>query len=267
VQGPSDPHNSTLRRRRTGRHRDLGSSLPGPLALGVLVAALLLAFGVGAAMLRPALDTGDPSPTSAAGRGLSAADGARPAAAAVDGARPAASTPAAPASNAGETTGVGTLGAAPAPPSPTAKPSPAPARSTTPSRGKQRTTIELRENEVVALTNQARAKAGCGALRIDSRLHTAARGHSEDMAATNTMSHTGSDGSTPWDRAEAAGYTQAMAENVAVGYPTPTDVVEGWMNSAGHRANILNCDAKAIGVGLAYSRDGTAYWTQLFGRV
>jgi uncharacterized protein YkwD len=124
----------------------------------------------------------------------------------------------------------------------------------------------VREDEVLTLTNRERADAGCGALRVDARLHAAARDHSEDQAAHNTMSHTGSDGSTPWERAERAGYTEAMAENVAMGYRTAADVMNGWMNSAGHRANILNCEARAIGVGLAYSSNGTPYWTQLFGR-
>ncbi|HEY3009836.1 MAG TPA: CAP domain-containing protein [Micromonosporaceae bacterium] len=255
--GPSDPHRSAPRRRGSGRHRHLGSSLPGPLALGVLVAALLLALGVGAAMLRPALD--DPLRASAAA-------GVRSSSASP---QPIAPTRAAPASTAESTpgpTGVGSLGAAPVRVRQTAKPSPTLTGSGTRSRGQQRTAIELREDDVVALTNRERAKAGCGALRTDTRLHTAASAHSEDMAATNTMSHTGSDGSTPWDRAEAVGYTQAMAENVAVGYRTPADVVAAWLNSAGHRANMLNCDAKAIGVGLGYGRDGQPYWTQLFGR-
>jgi uncharacterized protein YkwD len=87
------------------------------------------------------------------------------------------------------------------------------------------------------------------------------------MAAHNHMSHTGSDGSSPWQRAKRAGYDDAMGENVAYGYRSPTAVMNGWMNSAGHRANILNCSARALGVGLAYSRGGDPYWTQLFGRV
>jgi uncharacterized protein YkwD len=224
--------------------------MPGPIALGVLVAALLLAFGFGAALLPPAFGTGNQ------------------AAPATD--TPVTDSPARQTTPVGEPTpapsGAGALGAAPAPPSPTATPSPVASRGTAPSRGKQRTAIEIREDEVATLTNRERAKAGCGALRVDARLHAAARGHSEDMARHNTMSHTGSDGSSPWDRAERAGYTQPMAENVAAGYRTAADVVRGWMNSDGHRANILNCEAKAIGVGLAYSKDGTPYWTQLFGR-
>jgi uncharacterized protein YkwD len=77
------------------------------------------------------------------------------------------------------------------------------------------------------------------------------------------MSHTGSDGSSPGDRITRAGYTwSAYGENVAYGYATPEQVMNGWMNSPGHRANILNCSFKEIGVGLAQPG---SYWTQDFG--
>ncbi len=88
-----------------------------------------------------------------------------------------------------------------------------------------------------------------------------------DQAEHNTMSHDGSNGSSPWDRSKAAGYNNAIGENVAMGYRDAAAVMDGWMNSPGHRANILNCDAKAIGVGLAKASDGSPYWTQLFGSV
>ncbi|HEX6501262.1 MAG TPA: CAP domain-containing protein [Micromonosporaceae bacterium] len=123
------------------------------------------------------------------------------------------------------------------------------------------------ENRVVALTNQARAQNGCAPLHTDERLRTAARAHSVDMATHHNLSHTGSDGSTFSDRARAAGYPQPMSENIADGYPTADDVVRAWLNSAGHRSNILNCQTRAVGVGLAYAGDGTPYWTQDFGRV
>lgn len=154
-------------------------------------------------------------------------------------------------------------------PTPTAAPSAGPASSAPagpPAASRSR--VEQFEDEVLALVNRERQRDGCTVmLRTDDRLHTAARGHSVDMAAHNTMSHTGSDGSSPWQRAERAGYRSAMAENVAYGYRSPASVMAGWMESDGHKRNILNCAAKAIGVGLAYSRDGTPYWTQLFGRV
>ncbi|MEV6304274.1 CAP domain-containing protein [Actinoplanes sp. NPDC051861] len=123
------------------------------------------------------------------------------------------------------------------------------------------------EAEVIALTNAQRTANGCGALRADDRLTTAARAHSADMAAKNFFSHTGSDGSDFVTRIKRTGYTGASAENIAKGYRTPQAVVTGWMNSSGHRANILNCRSIAVGVGLVIKADGTTYWTQDFGRI
>jgi uncharacterized protein YkwD len=125
------------------------------------------------------------------------------------------------------------------------------------------------ENEVVALTNAQRKAHGCGALRNDSRLTQAARAHSTDMIQEEFFSHTGSNGSDFVAREIKAGYPRRgpSAENIAWGYRTPQDVVTGWMNSPGHRANILNCGSIAVGVGLAYTSAGNAYWTQDFGRV
>jgi uncharacterized protein YkwD len=118
----------------------------------------------------------------------------------------------------------------------------------------------------VALTNAERAKAGCGPLTIDVQLTAAAQAHSVDMAINNYFSHTGQDGRTPFQRIAAAGYTFSVAaENIAAGQRTPTDVVAGWMNSAGHRANILNCTLMQIGVGFATGGSYGTYWTQDFG--
>ncbi|GIM91641.1 CAP domain-containing protein [Paractinoplanes toevensis] len=124
------------------------------------------------------------------------------------------------------------------------------------------------ENEVVRLTNAQRTSRGCGALKIDNRLVKAARGHSADMVSERFFSHTGSNGSSFVAREVAAGYPKrdAAAENIAWGYRTPKDVVTGWMNSPGHRANILNCRSIAVGVGVAYTSGGAPYWTQDFGR-
>ncbi|MEN3534483.1 CAP domain-containing protein [Microbispora sp. ZYX-F-249] len=120
------------------------------------------------------------------------------------------------------------------------------------------------ENEVVRLTNAERAKAGCGPLKHDARLRAAAYAHSADMSAKNYFDHTSKDGRSFADRITAAGYTwRAAAENIAKGYGTAQAVVQGWMNSPGHRQNILNCTYTDIGVG--YVASG-AYWTQDFGR-
>jgi uncharacterized protein YkwD len=123
------------------------------------------------------------------------------------------------------------------------------------------------EAKVVQLTNQARTKYGCAMVRTDSRLTTAARVHSLDMVTRNYFSHIGSDGSTFATRARTAGYSSPIGENIAWGYRTPEAVMTAWMNSSGHRANILNCRARAVGVGLARKWDGTPYWTQVFGSV
>jgi uncharacterized protein YkwD len=120
------------------------------------------------------------------------------------------------------------------------------------------------ETAVVSLTNAERAKHGCKALRIDQRLVVAARKHSADMAANGYFDHTSRNGDSPWKRMEDAGYDSPGAENIAKGYPTASAVVEGWMNSPGHRANILNCGLRAIGVGRA-SGAGGPLWTQDFG--
>ena len=116
--------------------------------------------------------------------------------------------------------------------------------------------------EVTRLTNLERAKAGCGALRVDSRLAAAAQAHSRDMVDRDYFSHTSPDGKGPGDRATAAGYQRWSGENIAAGYGTPAAVVQGWMNSAGHKANILNCQSKATGVGHDPRRN---MWTQMFG--
>lgn len=125
--------------------------------------------------------------------------------------------------------------------------------------------ITAYEDRVTALTNAEREAAGCAPLAVDERLRTAARGHSHDMAANDYFSHTSLDGRTPSDRAREAGYPGGVGENIAYGYRTPEDVMRGWMNSDGHRRNILSCRYTVIGVGLAYDERGRPYWTQKFG--
>lgn len=163
-----------------------------------------------------------------------------------------------------------TRAADPAADSPEPKPDPAsgpePAPEPEPDPTEPVDQITALEDEVVALTNAERAEAGCGELRIDERLRTAARGHSEDMAANDYFDHTGLDGRSPFDRMRDAGYPDPAGENIAYGYRTPADVMAGWMGSDGHRDNLLSCSHQAIGVGLAYDRDGRPYWTQNFGR-
>lgn len=118
--------------------------------------------------------------------------------------------------------------------------------------------------EVTRLTNVERAKAGCAALRVEPKLQAAAQLHSKDMVDRSYFSHTSPEGKGPGDRAAAQGYPSWSGENIAAGYRTPVEVVRAWMNSAGHRANILNCRSTSTGVGYD-SRTST--WTQMFGFV
>lgn len=125
------------------------------------------------------------------------------------------------------------------------------------------------ETEVFALVNLERQIQKLHPLQMDSRLHEAALGHSQDMAEQNYFDHTSLDLRTPGTRISQAGYAwSTYGENIAAGYSTPAAVVEGWMNSSGHRANILSSGFCDIGVGYAYSAGSAygAYWTQDFGR-
>lgn len=127
-------------------------------------------------------------------------------------------------------------------------------------------------NKVLDLTNQFRAQNGLGALKLNGELNAAAQNHSQDMAVSDYFSHTGKNGSQPWDRAKVVGYeAQSMGENIAAGYATPETVVQGWIDSPGHRANLLNSSYTELGVGYFLLENDTGsinynrYWTQLFG--
>ncbi|MET8154431.1 CAP domain-containing protein [Actinoplanes sp. NPDC049668] len=119
--------------------------------------------------------------------------------------------------------------------------------------------------DIARLTNEQRTAKGCPAVTVNAQLTTAARGHSEWMAETGTFSHTGRNNSRFVDRAKAAGYVRPSSENIAYGYRSADEVVKAWMKSSGHRANILNCKSKAVGVGAVYNAKGNAYYTQVFG--
>ncbi|MBQ0985637.1 CAP domain-containing protein [Streptomyces sp. F63] len=117
--------------------------------------------------------------------------------------------------------------------------------------------------EVLRLVNQARANAGCAPVTADERLDSAAQKYSRAMASSGNFSHTGTDGSDVSERVEREGYTwSTVGENIAMGQPDAAAVMDGWMNSEGHRANILNCDFKEMGLGLHES--GGPWWTQVF---
>ncbi|WP_432138943.1 CAP domain-containing protein [Streptomyces sp. bgisy154] len=118
--------------------------------------------------------------------------------------------------------------------------------------------------EVLRLVNEERAKVGCSAVSANSALAQLAQAFSEDMAARGFFDHTDPDGNTPWDRAEKAGVSGMGGENIARGQADAAAVMEAWMNSPGHRANILNCDFKTLGVGVHFGSGGP-WWTQDFG--
>ncbi|MDM4722947.1 CAP domain-containing protein [Micromonospora sp. WMMA1363] len=144
----------------------------------------------------------------------------------------------------------------------------APARTTAPATSGTTAapsggSVSAQASEVVDLVNAERAKAGCGALSIDDKLMLAAQRHSQDQADHQKMSHDGSDDSDPGERINRVGYEwSTYGENVAWNQRTPAAVMDAWMNSSGHRKNILNCDFTEIGVGIASSNG--PYWTQVF---
>jgi uncharacterized protein YkwD len=145
-------------------------------------------------------------------------------------------------------------------------PAPAPTTTTAPPTGGSQT--QQYQAEVIRLVNVERSKAGCQALTANSALTKAAQAHAQDMLSHNYFSHNSQDGTSPFTRMTAAGYRwSSAAENIAAGQHTPADVMTSWMNSSGHRANILNCGLKNIGVGYAAGSGATygQYWVQDFG--
>lgn len=153
-------------------------------------------------------------------------------------------------------------------PKPTKAPTTAPPPTTNPPPGGSAPSSY--ESEVVRLTNIERAKAGCGALTVDAALTKSAGAHASDMVDRHFFDHTNPDGLDPFERMGAAGFHgSAMAENIAMGYATPQAVMVGWMDSPGHRTNILNCKYNRIGVGYDPGQIKAGYvagsWVQNFG--
>ncbi|MEV6365539.1 CAP domain-containing protein [Micromonospora musae] len=249
-----------------GRHRSR-RRIPRPLIIGGAAAAATLVVSLGVGALALPGGGGAPADPTAVDDTVAAA--------------PALPTDAAPVP--------ATTSAAPTASPSTARPTPSASRTTRPTPSANRTTAPSRRNaerssapstgggtttapsggvsaqarEVVDLVNAERAKAGCKALTIDDKLMTAAQRHSQDQADHQNMSHTGSDGSDPGDRIDRVGYQwRTYGENVAWNQKNPAAVMDAWMNSPGHKANILNCAFTEIGVGIANSNG--PYWTQDF---
>jgi uncharacterized protein YkwD len=129
---------------------------------------------------------------------------------------------------------------------------------------------------VITRTNSYRVANGCPALTVSAILMGTAQGHSQEMALRDYVAHTSADGTSPWDRIKAAGYTyRLVAENIAWGATSPEQVVDSWFFESpptdAHRKNILNCGLREIGVGYYYLANDPgnvtahAYWTQDFG--
>jgi uncharacterized protein YkwD len=238
------------RSNRSGRHRD-GRDSPAA-ALGLSITALLSAYAAGVAFL----------PASFTGPGVSA------------------ETPAAAIAALAPGTSGGAPGARASQPAPSPSPTPSPAAKVKVQPAKKPvskvTTTKVatgsglpgQEDEVVRLVNVERRKAGCGTVALNTELRAAIRKHVQELATHGGLyiSHVGDNGSSFVQRAEAQGYHDAGGENVARGQRNAADVMDSWMNSEGHRANILNCSFKAIGAGAARGVDGTIVWGQIFGR-
>ncbi|WP_327178219.1 CAP domain-containing protein [Streptomyces sp. NBC_01335] len=155
--------------------------------------------------------------------------------------------------------------AAPAPTKSTAPAAPAPTTAAAPATEDPKPAAGTSvQTQVLTLVNQERAKVGCSPLTLSSSLTSLAQSFSQDMAARDFFDHTDPDGDTPWDRAATAGITGLGGENIARGQADAQAVMDSWMNSEGHRANILNCDYTTMGLGV-YIADGGPWWTQDFG--
>ncbi len=156
-----------------------------------------------------------------------------------------------------------TSSAAPAPTETSEAPKPTTSEAAPPPSTKAAARVASSTTEqVISLVNDERAQAGCKALAEESHLTTAAQDYSDDMSARNFFAHTNPEGVTFDQRIKVAGYSKPGAENIAKGQTSAAQVMDAWMNSEGHRANILNCSLTKIGVG--FTKAGN-YWVQDFG--
>ncbi len=121
------------------------------------------------------------------------------------------------------------------------------------------------ETEVIRLVNTERARAGRPALAENSKLSDVARTKSKDFINNNYFAHNSPTYGTPFDMLRSFGITfTAAAENIASGHRNAAEVMNSWMNSSGHKANILNSTYNQIGVGVARDNNGNLFWTQMF---
>lgn len=125
--------------------------------------------------------------------------------------------------------------------------------------------VKALEQKVIDLVNQQRAWNGLSALKANWEVSRVARYKSQDMINKNYFDHQSPTYGSPFNMMENFGIKfNAAGENIAYGQRTPQDVMNDWMNSPGHRSNILNPTYNQIGVGVAKAANGTYYWTQMF---
>ncbi len=137
-----------------------------------------------------------------------------------------------------------------------------PSTTTNTTVGPTTNSVSSYENKVLELVNAERKKAGLSTLKMNESLRNVARTKSQDMQTKKYFSHTSPTYGSPFDMMKKFGISYTMAgENIAMGQKTPEAVVTAWMNSPGHRANILKAQYTEIGVGYVASGN---YWTQMF---
>ena len=148
---------------------------------------------------------------------------------------------------------------------PEQKPDSAPSNPSTTPEQKPSTDFSSYQQQVLDLVNAERAKRGISALTLDSSLSSVATKKSQDMVDKNYFDHTSPTYGSPFDMMKQFGISYRSAgENIAKGQKTPQEVVAAWMNSEGHRKNILNPNFTNLGVGIAKDSNKTTYWTQMF---
>lgn len=145
---------------------------------------------------------------------------------------------------------------------PTTEPAQPTTTATQPTKAAASSNVSDIERQVVVLVNQIRTSNGLKELKLNDSLASVARTKAEDMSNNGYFSHTSPTYGTPFDMIKASGIKYSTAgENIAKGYKTAQAVVDGWMNSPGHKANILNASYTQIGVG--YAANGSL-WSQMF---
>ncbi len=274
---PAAPQPGPRGHRGRRRHHPLRTGLvasSAAMAVGAVAASSGLLSQVGGDLDRI---TGDGPTTTADGPGpaVTGSDAPSPLGGtytpAPDGTTATAGTPSAGSPSAKPTataTRTATRTAAPTPTRTTAAPTTPVTRvaphTATPSTSKATDAVTAARAQILTLVNQQRATAGCKPLTASSSLNTLAQNFSDEMAARGFFDHTDPDGNDPWDRAAKLGISNLGGENIAMGQPDAQAVMDAWMNSPGHRANILNCQYTTLGVGIHFGSGGP-WWTQDFG--